>query len=590
MERERIVLCTAGSDGRKNVEGLLRAWSLLPEGVRRRWTLVVAGALPPQHRHHLEVMAEGLGFADGLRLTGYVDEADLVARNQSADLVVFPSLAEGFGLPVVEALACGTPAIAGDNTSMIELLPDAARFDATSPSAMAAAIDRALTDAAHREALTEFARSRPRRTWDDVAAETRSFYADVPRSPAPATAPKVRPHRIAFVSPLPPQPGGVADYSAKLLDALRSRADVRVDAFVDGPAHHRADVVAAGGARPLAAFERVEAMEGSYDDVVVALGNSEFHTGGLALALRRRCTVLAHDVRLTTLYRFAPWQHPDATPGGFHATLQRMYGGRLPCGLGEAGELSPAEIERWGVLMARDVIAGAARFLTTSAFAAELARLDARPEDRDRVGFVPFAVGPTVEPAPQPTPLVVSLGVLNRTKSGPLLVEAFAAAAPDPATLAFVGPAGAEDAADVVAAAERAGVRDRVEIVGAVDEADYRRWLARAWVAVQLRSSTNGESSAAIGDALAASLPTIVTAIGANRSFPPGVAVQVPADVTPEGLAGELRSLLTDGGRRRTLATAARAHADASTFDAAADALVTALRLPPVEVVAPTAR
>lgn len=570
VARERIVLTTGGSDGRKNLEGLVDAWGLVPAAVRAGWRLVVAGSLPPLYANHLRVRAD-----DSVELLGFATEQELVAWNRRAGLVVFPSLAEGFGLPVVEAIACDTPVIAGDNTAMVELLPAEARFDATSPVTIAAAIERALRTPPPPPAA-------PTRTWDDVAAATASFCAGLATDAAGRPAPNGRggrgKRRVAFVAPLPPQPGGVADYSAKLLGALRAREDVEVDAFVDGPPHHRGAVLAAQGTRPLAALDRVEALAGRYDDVVVALGNSEFHTGGLAL-LRRRpgCTVLAHDVRLTTLHRFAPWQHPDGAPGGFAATLHRMYDGALPDGLGERGELATDETERWGLLMARDVIAASARFLTTSSFAAELARLDARAEDRPKIAVTPFAIGPGAEPTPDRRPLVVSFGVLNRLKQGPLLVEAFAAAAPNEARLAFVGPAGDDDAEAVRTAAAAAGIADRVEVTGAVDEATYRRWLGRAWVAVQLRATTNGESSAAIGDCLASSLPTVVTAVGPNRALPADAVVPVPPDVTVAALAAELRSLLDDAGRRQALAAAARRHAGTATFTAAADALLAAL-------------
>lgn len=586
--RDRFALYTGGSDGRKNLEALLEAWALLPDQVRRRWQLVVAGSLPALRKNHLEVMADRLGFRDGFLATGFVSDGDLVALNQAADLFVFPSLAEGFGLPVAEALACGTPTIAADNSGMIELLPEEARFDATSPHAMASAIERALTDEAFRDRLRSWARDRPHRTWDDVAVETQAaIEVTLPPRTQPGRAPmgsRAR-RRVAFVSPLPPQPGGVAGYSAKLLAALRARPDVQVDAYVDGPPHQRDAVLAAAtdadGTRPLAALERVEAAEGAYDDVVVAIGNSEFHTGALALVLRRRrTTVLAHDVRLTNLYRFAPWQHPEAAPGGFHATLHRMYEGRLPTELGVLGALTADEAERWGLSLARDVIEASGRFLTTSEFAARMARLDVRPEHRARIGVTPFAIGPVVVPAPDAAPLVASFGVLNRLKQGALLVQAFAEATASNTTarLAFVGPAGADDEAAVRRAADDAGVSDRVDIIGTVPDDTYRSWLARAWVAVQLRAATNGESSAAIGDCLAASVPTVVTAIGANRELPASAVVAVDVDVTAGALASELRSLLGDEDRRRALAGAARAYADVTSFEAAAASLVATLQ------------
>jgi glycosyltransferase involved in cell wall biosynthesis len=301
---------------------------------------------------------------------------------------------------------------------------------------------------------------------------------------------------------------------------------------------------------------------------VFCLGNSEFHTGALASLLRRRDgVVLAHDVRLTTLYRFAPWQHPEAAPGGFAATLERMYDGRLPADLGAGGELSPDDAERWGVLMARDAIAASSVFLTTSDFAAELARLDARPEHRDRVRSVPFAIADGPAPARRAgRTVVVSFGVLNRLKRGRELADACSQLG---VPLVFVGPAGDAEASEVEAVGGM--------VVGEVQPDEYARWLAEATVAVQLRAATNGESSAAIGDCLAAGVPTVVTDIGANRSLPDDAVVKVASDVDVASLVAVLRDLLADAPRREALSTAAQAYAGERSFEAAADALLAVL-------------
>ena len=549
--RSRFVLCTGGSDGRKNLEALVAAWGELPSQVRRSWQLVVAGSLPPLFRNHLEVLAASGGFADGFLCTGYVDDATLVTLNQSAGLFVFPSLAEGFGLPVTEALACGTPAIAGDNTSLVELLPEEARFDATAPSAIASAIHRGLTDEPHRRRILDDAATRPKRAWDDVADETVAAYDRIPDRARSSVRGRTGPPRWAFVSPLPPQPGGVAVYSERLLAALRRRDDLTVDAYVDGPPHLRADVLAAESSRPLAALDRIEAFAGRYDAVVYSIGNSEFHTGALAMLQRRPGVVLAHDVRLTNLYRFARWQHPTAVPAGIDENAE-------------------------GALLAREVIASSTRFVTTSGFAAELARLDARREHRHRVVTIPFAISDgTIDAGSSSDPLVIaSFGVLNELKQGSLLVRAAAALGRDDVRIVFVGPASERDAAAVRAAAEVSRLGgDKVEVTGHVDAAEYRRRLGETTVAVQLRSDTNGESSAAVGDCLAAGLPTVVTDIGANRALPRDAVVPVAADADSACLSIVLGELLDDARRRRELGRRARAYADAHTFDVAADAL-----------------
>ncbi len=594
--RDRFVLYTGGSDGRKNVEGLLRGWALIPNELRRAWQLVIAGSLPPLHRNHLEVMAASLDFAEEFLVTDFVDDETLVALNQAAGLFVFPSLAEGFGLPAAEALACGTPTIVADATSLIELAPPAARFDPQNPESIADAITRALTDGPHRDALLQIA-SAPARTWAAVADETVAAYDELEAPTRSRTRrPTARrtnnnPFRLAFTTPLPPQPGGVADYSSRLVEALS--AICSVDVFVDGPPHHRDAVLASAErtevrARPLATLERVESIEGAYDGIVYSLGNSEFHTGSLAALLRRPGVVLAHDVRLTNLFRFAAWQHPSVAPSGFCELLHRTYPDRLPPELGASGEVTPEEAERWGLLLARDVIAASTRFLTTSAFAAELARLDARPEHRHRIAHVPFGIGPApVRPTPvagdgRPRDTVVaSFGVVNRRKQGPLLVEAFAAATAVAATdglaaaptLVFVGPVGDDDAATIRAVAARLEIADRVELTGSVSREIYENWLARTTIAVQLRSTTNGESSAAIGDCLAAGVPTIVTGIGASRELPTSAVVAVAGEVSAPDLGRVIGRLLASEDERQERSKAALAHAAGNTFAVAADAL-----------------
>jgi glycosyltransferase involved in cell wall biosynthesis len=582
--RERFVLYTGGTDHRKNVERLLEAWGRLPARVRDDHDLVIACSVKPLEKNHYEVMAERLGFRNRLRVTGWVPDDEMLRLTQRATLAIYPPLYEGYGLPVAEALACDTPAIASNTSSLPELLPTEALFDPYDVDDMATAIERALTDRTHRARLEKVAREAPRRTYDHVARETVAHL----RSPSSRSESGRRGRRgrrrLAFVTPLPPIPGGVSDYSARLLEELHRAhgEDVTIDVFVDGPPHERAAMrtsltAAPAGltARPLASFDRVESIEGGYDRVVVSLGNSEFHTGGLALLARREgVTVLAHDVRLTNLHRFAQWQHPEAVGASFHRALHGMYDG-LPEALGADGQLSTADADRWGVLMARAPIANSGRYLVTSTFALELARLDARPADRHKLAVLPFSVGavPVQNPTPaeqRPGPaLVASFGVVNELKSGQVVVDAFArirTQVPD-ARLVFVGPVGEDDAHRLRSTGEG------IELTGAVDDDEYRRWLDRAWVAIQLRMSTNGESSGAIGDCLTAGVPTVATAIGANRDLPDDAVVKVPTGATAAVLADVVIEVLGSSERRKQLGAGARAYAATHSFERAARAL-----------------
>ena len=117
------VLYTGGMDYRKNVGGLLSAYAGLPAELRGRYKLVIVGRLgleDPSGRSPRR--RSSLGISDRVVFTGYVPDEELVLLYQAATLFVFPSLYEGFGLPVVEALACGAPAIVGRNSSLVELV------------------------------------------------------------------------------------------------------------------------------------------------------------------------------------------------------------------------------------------------------------------------------------------------------------------------------------------------------------------------------------------------------------------------------------------------------------------------------------
>jgi glycosyltransferase involved in cell wall biosynthesis len=121
------------------------------------------------------------GVADAIRFTGRVSEAELVGHLRSAELVVVPSLFEGFSLPLVEAMACGTPVVATTGGALPEVAGQAAVLVAPGdPQALAAAIAATLSDAPLRDRLGAAGRERvvDRFTWSAAARRTADIYRD----------------------------------------------------------------------------------------------------------------------------------------------------------------------------------------------------------------------------------------------------------------------------------------------------------------------------------------------------------------------------------------------------------------------------
>jgi glycosyltransferase involved in cell wall biosynthesis len=140
-----VVLTASAMRPHKNLRRLLDAWALLSE---ERPVLVLAG-YRTEHEEELRAHAGSLGLAGDTRFVGWVSSADLEGLYRLASSFVFPSLYEGFGLPVLEAMARGLPVACSDRGALREVAGDAARiFDPESPRSIAEAVDELQRDAA----------------------------------------------------------------------------------------------------------------------------------------------------------------------------------------------------------------------------------------------------------------------------------------------------------------------------------------------------------------------------------------------------------------------------------------------------------
>jgi glycosyltransferase involved in cell wall biosynthesis len=167
-----IVLNVAMKKVHKNQLRLVQALPAIRAAVPGA-ELVLPGARTP-YEDELGAEAERLGVGGAVSFPGYVDDADLEGLYAEAAAFVFPSLNEGFGMPVLEAMARGVPVVAADAGALPEVAGDAALLvDPSSTEEIAAATVRVLTDASVRERLIAAGRLRPLEfTWAQTATDT----------------------------------------------------------------------------------------------------------------------------------------------------------------------------------------------------------------------------------------------------------------------------------------------------------------------------------------------------------------------------------------------------------------------------------
>ena len=168
----RYLLCV-GTHGYKNLGGAIRALALVRRAGHPDICLVIAGQ-PGAVGQDIHRTVDKLGLNEHVIFTGFFPGEELKHLYGCAELFLFPSFYEGFGLPILEAFACGVPVVSSRSGSLPEVAGDAALLaDADDTKEIASAVIKVLNDAALRERMRRLGSQRVRQfSWDRAAAET----------------------------------------------------------------------------------------------------------------------------------------------------------------------------------------------------------------------------------------------------------------------------------------------------------------------------------------------------------------------------------------------------------------------------------
>jgi glycosyltransferase involved in cell wall biosynthesis len=570
--REGFLLYVGGFDFRKNWRVALEAYASLSPSERTGLSFVMACALEPAARATVLSHAAKLGITDNVHLTGQVSDRDLRWLYRHCRVMFFPSLYEGLGFPVLEALACGAPVVTSKRSSLAEC---GGQVSWLVDPANVADCRRGL-----REALAEPRQARfherlrhaAQFSWNDVGEKAaRCLERRLPPSKTSQRG------RIAWVSPMPPDETGVADYSALILEGLLESYEIDV---VSDNAPCRGEVLVE---------EAISSHQAKpYDAFVYQLGNSRFHAYALPLLARYRGLVALHDLHFDGLLLAAIRQ------GIWTRSLNRELkrGGELSLAHAlECGEITEHEAAQpfrplgaaattgSGVFAGRAGVEGetppfpawllsrASHLVVHSEWSRNvLSAWTDRPIHR-----IPLPVRPTLGGDPlaarrrlgiSPDRLIlVTLGTVGPSCRVPSILKALSrlpGVLRERCSLYIVGAVPGMLQNELRELGHALGLTERLAFMGRVPAEKFSGYVHAADLCIQLRHPTRGESSAALLEALAAGAPCVISAQGPGEEIPSAAAVRIrPGEFEVDDLVAAIQRLLQDRNGRRRLGQAA---------------------------------
>jgi glycosyltransferase involved in cell wall biosynthesis len=557
----RDVVCVAGFEPRKNVERLIAAWGKIPQEIRQSHRLVIVCDLPEDGRRHWQQLISDAGLMHSqVKLTGKISDEELIEILSSSKLAVMPSLYEGFGLPVAEAASMGVPVITSNVSALPEILDDPESvFDPFSVDSITSKLSEALSSRSLYERLLNVVRGKQDSLgWQSVANAAVENMSTLAHGATPSES---QVGSTAILTPLAPSLSGVATYTHRVLSEMNPSDQFSI--FRDdtlGPDGSEF----AYGEKSARVFPLV-ADSFDFDEVLVVLGNSDYHVNSYKFAMKNPSHIWLHDLNLAGLVISAAFQIRDLK-GRVAWINELIQQEKLEVDL-RVDHKSYGDIgwyRKHGVRFLNPVLAIAKSVVVNSTYAKHII------ESSKVWHGQPILVSPLAHQPPStyyeesPTALIVSLGWVGPTKSPKTLIDVLQFIDKS-VRLVFAGPVEPEYEEKLRKYAAQCGLGERVSFTGPLTDDGYSRWSQQAWVGVQLRSDFHGESSATVRDFMSVSRP-VITDIPTAQELPDGSVRLVPQGASARRIAFEVSRLISDEELRRSMGARARKHLETWTF------------------------
>lgn len=556
-----FVLYTGGTDERKNLPRLIEAWSKLPPSLRQAHQLLLAGRMHKEHVTDLNQIAKTLGLTDHeLIIIGYVSDDELIQLYSLCKLFVFPSWHEGFGLPALEAMACGAPVIGANTSSLPEVIGlNEALFDPYHVDAISRKIASSLSDEAFLVKLKQHGKIQCRKfSWDTTAQRAIEQWASLCKSIISENTSSeihLKKPRLAFVSPIPPQRTGIADYSSELLPTLAEYYQIYLIFDQKDGAAAWSD-----GRFPVRDSAWLRENTNNFDRVLYQIGNSHFHKYMLPLVEAIPGTVVLHDFYLSGLMEWLE-QHEGAA-SAWSKVLYESHGyAALRDRYLDAEHAKRNYPVNWHILK------NANRVIVHSEFSRNLAKqwygihaarqFQVIPHLRSSEKTIDRSLARKLLGIEDHDFIVCSFGFLDPSKLNHRLLQAWlgsALASDKRCHLFYVGENhGGDYGSSLLKTIRESQFGVRIHITGYASPELFKQYLAAADLAVQLRTNSRGETSGTVLDSMNHGLALIVNANGSMAELDSEAVWMLPDEFPNAELIEALETLWRDPDLRHRM-------------------------------------
>lgn len=568
--KKRFVLYTGGIEFRKNIEKSIIAFSKIGKELLEDTSYVIVCEILEPDKKRLNELAQKHGIKNNVIFTNYIPDKMLNVLYNCCDVFIFPSLIEGLGIPVLEAMKCEAPVIGSNSSSIAELIKEKQFIFEPNEHEMASLIIKVLTDEEFkRKCIKNAIKQSGSYSWENSAQKVLTTYNSLEKELILKKSSNfLRKPKVAFFSPLPPKKSGIANYSSSILKLLSRYWNI--DLFIDEYSCSDPYLTTNFKIHSYLNFEQLH-QKNPYDVIVYQIGNSENHAYMFDLVKKYPGIVVLHDVYLSGVLHWITAKVGKVDEFKDEVIYSHGEYGKQLVEKAQKGLMSWHDLIQQ-LQVNKRFLENATQIIVHSQWDKENI-LKQNPQFSNKISLVhqfsPLRVNTKkleskiILGFSKDDFLICSFGFVVSTKKIDSVITNLKTFLQKNKNCKYIVVGDASDpyGQQVKSLVKKLGISDRVIFTDFIDDITYNRYLEACDVCISLRTNTRAGTSATVNHSLGAGLPTIISDEEAFNNIPNDVLIKIKPN-EEKNLGKILEELYMNPGQTKKLCFKTRTYAE----------------------------